>query len=49
MTLDHQAALLAAKRTFEMEAEAVSNLIDRLDDQFPRACELMLPPRDASS
>ena len=42
MTLDHQAALLAAKRTFEMEAEAVSNLIDRLDDQFPRACELML-------
>lgn len=42
MTLDHRAALLAAKRTFEMEAEAVSNLIDRLDDQFPLACELML-------
>lgn len=42
MTLDHQAALMAAKRTFEMEAEAVSSLVDRLDDQFPHACELML-------
>jgi arabinose-5-phosphate isomerase len=42
MTLDPRAALTAAKRTFEMEAEAVANLAHKLDQQFPKACELML-------
>ena len=42
MTLDPTAALTAAKRTFEMEAEAVANLAHKLDQQFPKACELML-------
>ncbi|MGB1372130.1 MAG: KpsF/GutQ family sugar-phosphate isomerase [Aequoribacter sp.] len=42
MTLDPTAALTAAKRTFQMEAEAVANLAQKLDQQFPRACELML-------
>ena len=42
MTLDPTAALTAAKRTFQMEAEAVANLAQKLDQQFPKACELML-------
>ena len=42
MTLDPTAALTAAKRTFKMEAEAVANLAQKLDQQFPKACELML-------
>lgn len=42
MTLDPMAAITAAKRTFQMEAEAVANLAHKLDQQFPKACELML-------
>ncbi len=42
MTFDSSAALTAAKRTFQMEADAVANLAQKLDHQFPKACELML-------
>jgi arabinose-5-phosphate isomerase len=45
MTLDSTAALTAAKRTFQMEAAAVANLANKLDQQFPHACELMLASR----
>lgn len=39
MSSDFQAT---AKRVLAIEARAVSNLIDRIDDSFTRACELLL-------
>lgn len=34
--------LTSARRTLQMEAEAISALLDRLDDDFSKACELIL-------
>lgn len=43
--LHHPAALALGRRVLEIEAEALAVLAQRLDGQFPRACEILLACR----
>jgi arabinose-5-phosphate isomerase len=39
---DSQQLILSAKRTVEIELQAVQNLLNRIDQEFVRACQLIL-------